>query len=47
MMKKIFIAPQLQIVKLCEKDVIMLSAIQNGRSMELDLGDVFLNNDLA
>ena len=44
-MKKEFVAPQMQIVKLCEKDVIMLSASENGSSMELDLGGLFTNID--
>ncbi len=46
-MKKIFVAPKLQIVKLCEKDIIMLSATEKGKSMELDLDVLFINADLA
>ena len=42
-MKKVFVAPQLQAIMLSEKDVIMLSESENGKSMELDLEDVFTN----
>ena len=42
-MKKAFVSPQLQAIKMSEKDVIMLSVSESEKSMELDLEDVFTN----
>lgn len=41
-MKKVFVAPQAEIVEFCVKDIITLSANESGKSMELDLGDLFI-----
>ena len=43
-MKKLFVAPQLQVIAICEEDVLTLSATETGNSMILDLDDLFVNN---
>ena len=41
MMKKIFVAPQLQVIALCEEDILTLSSGENGDGMILDLDEIF------
>ena len=42
-MKKIFVAPKAEMVTLCVKDILTLSTNEKGKSMELDLGDLFVD----
>ena len=44
-MKKIFVAPQLQVIALSEEDVLTLSTAAIGDSMVLELGELFSIDD--
>ena len=41
MMKKMFVAPELQVIALCEEDILTLSTSEAEPSMVVDLKDVF------
>lgn len=40
-MKKLFVAPQLQVIALCEEDILTLSKADQGDGMILDLDQIF------
>ena len=42
MMKKNFVAPQLQVIALCEEDILTLSTADKGDGMILDLDEIFI-----
>ena len=41
MMKKKFVAPQLQVMVLCEDDILTLSTMEKADAMILELGGIF------
>lgn len=39
-MKKMFVAPELQVIALCEKDILTLSTVESKDAMVQDLKDL-------
>ena len=44
-MKKMFVTPQLQVVALCEEDILTVSGVDAADAMILELDGIFANND--
>jgi len=44
-MKKLFVAPQLQVIALCEEDILTLSGVNAANAMELDIAEILNSNN--
>ena len=43
-MKKLFVAPQLQVIALCEEDILTVSGVDEADAMVLKLDELFAND---
>lgn len=45
MMKKMFVAPEAQVIALCEEDILTVSGVDAADAMVLELDEIFATND--